>query len=86
VIQSQLQSQQLSRKIQDTLLTYYNLCIKEYWILATTFDLVYVDPEDKGSQLLLNADKWSDIPELSQHCCENLKVSYSRYLKNLTLN
>lgn len=43
---------------------YCNLCMKEYWMLATTFDLHYVDTEDEGSKLLPNSDnKWSDIPE-----------------------
>lgn len=35
---------------------YYNLCMKECWMLATTFDLDYVDTEDSNT-------KWSDIPE-----------------------
>jgi hypothetical protein len=64
--------------------------MKEYWMLATTSDLGYVDPEDEGSKLLLNADnKCSDI--LVHMNCHNTavrtsKVSHSRYLKNLTLN
>jgi hypothetical protein len=64
--------------------------MKEYWMLATTFDLDYVETEDEGSKLLPNSDnKWSDFPEhLNCHntICQNLKVSYFRSLKNLTFN
>jgi hypothetical protein len=38
--------------------------MEEYWMLATTFDLDYVDTEDESSKPLQNSDnKWSDIPE-----------------------
>lgn len=49
---------------------YYNLCMKEYWMLATTFDLDYVDTEDSNN-------KWSDVPEHLN--CHNTVVRTSKF-------
>ena len=46
-------------------------------MLATTFDLDYVDTEDEGSKLLPHFDnKWSDIPKHLN--CHNIIVKISK--------